>query len=44
MNFKGQLFQHRIRTKEGAEYMVPITAGVPPFVEVWWMFNELTQS
>jgi hypothetical protein len=44
MDFKGQLFSHRLRTPEGFEYMVPITAGVPPFVEVWWMFNQLTQS
>jgi hypothetical protein len=43
VDFKGRLFSHRVRTNEGYEYMLPVTAGVPPFVEVWWVFKKLNQ-
>lgn len=44
MMFKGELFQHRIKTSEGQEYMVPITKGVPAYLEVWWMLKEINKA
>ena len=43
-DFEGTLWQHRVVTDKGYEYMVPVTAGIPPFVEVWWIFKELSQA
>lgn len=44
MYFKGELFQHRLTTAEGREYMVPITAGVPAHIEVWNYFKQLNHK
>lgn len=44
MEFAGKLFQHRVVTNKGHEYMVPITAGIPAHIEVWWIFKELNKA
>ena len=44
MDFKGELFSHRLQTPEGYEYMVPVTAGVPAYIDVWWVFTSLVEQ
>ena len=44
MEFKGQLFQHRLTSPKGYEYMVPVTASIPAYVEVWLMFKRMSQE
>lgn len=44
MQFKGQLFQHRLTSPKGYEYMVPVTKNIPVYVEVWLMFKRMNQE
>ena len=44
MDFKGDLWQHRVKTNQGYEYMVPVTAGVPAYIDVWWVFTSLVEA